>query len=32
MLLERRSIADLEDVLNERLAELHPAPRPRKSA
>jgi hypothetical protein len=33
MLLERRSIADLEDVLNERLAELHPeAPRRRKSA
>ena len=32
MLLERRSIADLEDVLNERLAVLHPAPRPRKSA
>ncbi|HVW80202.1 MAG TPA: RNA polymerase-binding protein RbpA [Mycobacteriales bacterium] len=32
MLLERRSIADLEDVLNERLAELHPAPRSRKSA
>jgi hypothetical protein len=32
MLLERRSIDDLEDVLNERLAELHPAPRPRKSA
>jgi rubredoxin len=32
MLLERRSIDDLEDVLNERLAELHPQPRPRKSA
>jgi len=30
MLLERRSIDDLEDVLNERLAELHP--RSRKSA
>ena len=32
MLLERRSIADLEDVLNERLAELHPASRSRKTA
>jgi hypothetical protein len=32
MLLERRSIDDLEDVLNERLAELHPAPKSRKSA
>jgi rubredoxin len=34
MLLERRSIDDLEDVLNERLAELHPATttRSRKSA
>jgi hypothetical protein len=32
MLLERRSIDDLEDVLNERLAELHPAAKPRKSA
>jgi rubredoxin len=32
MLLERRSLEDLEDVLNERLAELHPAPRSRKSA
>ena len=30
MLLERRSIDDLEDVLNERLAELHP--RTKKSA
>jgi len=30
MLLERRSLDDLEDVLNERLAELRP--RPRKSA
>jgi RNA polymerase-binding protein len=27
MLLERRSLDDLEDVLNERLAELRPAPR-----
>jgi ribosomal protein L37AE/L43A len=32
MLLERRSISDLEDVLNERLAVLHPEPRTRKSA
>jgi len=31
MLLERRSIDDLEEVLAERLAELHP-PRSRKSA
>jgi hypothetical protein len=30
MLLERRSLAELEDVLAERLAELHN--RPRKSA
>ena len=32
MLLERRSIDDLEDVLNERLAELHPPAKTRKSA
>jgi RNA polymerase-binding protein len=33
MLLERRSVDELEDVLNERLAELHPAPtKSRKSA
>jgi hypothetical protein len=32
MLLERRSLDDLEDVLNERLAELRPPARPRKSA
>ena len=33
MLLERRSIDDLEEVLAERLAELHAnSPRPRKSA
>jgi hypothetical protein len=32
MLLERRSIDDLEDVLNERLAELHPPSKARKSA
>ena len=32
MRLERRSVDELEDVLNERLAELHPPPRPRKSA
>lgn len=31
MLLERRSLDDLEDVLNERLAELHPA-KSKKSA
>ena len=31
MVLERRSIDDLEDVLSERLAELHP-PKARKSA
>ena len=31
MVLERRSIDDLEDVLSERLAELHPA-KARKSA
>ena len=32
MLLERRSVAELEDVLNERLAELHPAPKPRRKS
>jgi hypothetical protein len=32
MLLERRSVDELEDVLNERLAELHPQPKSRKSA
>jgi rubredoxin len=32
MLLERRSLDDLEDVLNERLAVLRPPTRPRKSA
>lgn len=32
MLLERRSLADLEEVLNERLAELHPAPRTTKKS
>ena len=32
MLLERRSLDDLEDVLNERLAELRPPSRSRKSA
>jgi hypothetical protein len=32
MLLERRSLAELEDVLNERLAELHPAPKPRRKS
>jgi rubredoxin len=32
MLLERRSVSELEDVLNERLAELHPAPKARRKS
>ena len=32
MLLERRSLDDLEEVLAERLAELHSQQRPRRSA